>query len=210
MTDYAIRITRSFIELGNSIEAIADKCKKVVLYEHEGSRTHCHLLLVECKVSTDTLKNYFKKTLGVVDKADWSFKVCTEFYNRYITYMSKGKYMYKYQKGFEESFLEEKRNEWVEKVVVESPTATKKVKKEYWRIIEEVRSQLTFTDESGLWGLTRKCNQSNTQIYDLLIAKLEENKIRSADFELKRWLHTIVREYDENLKYNVLKSLDRV
>lgn len=205
--DYAVRITRTYDELGDSVKSIAQKCKQVIVYQHEGSRLHCHLLLVECKVSTDTLKNYFKKTLGVVDKSDWSFKVCNEFTNKYITYMSKGKYKPSFVKGFEENFIEERQKEWVEKKAATIVAAKKKSKVEYWDIILDIRSQLTFKDTSHIWQTT-ECEQSYEQIYDMLIKKLEENKIRAADFELKRWMHTIVRQWDNNLKRNILKSME--
>lgn len=210
MTDYAIRITRTFDEMGTAIERIASKCKKCVVYQHEGSRPHCHLLLVECQVSTDTLKNYLKAQLGVVDKSDWSFKKCQENYDKYITYMSKGIHKWSYQKEFEEKFLEEKRAEWKDKAVEsrsDTTAAKKKAKKDCWEIILEVRSQLSFKDTLGTFGWATYCEQTNEQIYDIMIKKLEENKIRAADYELKRWLHTIVRGHDENLKRNILKSL---
>ena len=206
-SDYVVRITRTYDELRDVIAKIGTKCQKIVAYEHTGSRVHCHLLLVECKVSTDTLKNYVKEKLGVVDKSDWSFKKCTEFYDKYITYMSKGTLQWKYQEGFEEEFLEKKKSEWVVKNEVHVlPSNKKNNKKDYWEIIMEVRSQLTFHNTSGIWE-SRYPVQSNSEIYDMLIKKLEENKIRAADYELKRWFHTIIREYDQNLKKKILDTL---
>ena len=122
--------------------------------------------------------------------------------------MSKGNIQWSFQKGFEDAFLEQKKSEWVEKKVPTSKEGTKK-KKDYWDIIMEIRSELSFVDTSHIWE-SRVCQQSNSEIYDIMTKKLEENKIRAADYELKRWLHTIVREYDRNLKKSVLKSLDTV
>lgn len=114
MSNYAIRITRSYNVLGTVIEKMSGKCKALLAYEHtQSKRVHCHLLLVECQVSTDTLKNYVKAKLGVIDKDDWSFKKCSSDYNRYIIYMSKGNIDPSYNKGYDAAFLQQKKMEWV-------------------------------------------------------------------------------------------------
>lgn len=85
----------------------------MVVYEHtEASRPHIHMLLVGCSVSTDTLKNYIKKELGVISSRDWSFKTAKSDYDNYIKYMSKGYIEPCYNKGFEETYLTDCRLKW--------------------------------------------------------------------------------------------------
>jgi len=93
--NYAIRITASFKELETFVTLIRSQCSSCVIYEHEASRVHIHGFLKDCKVSTDTLKNYVKRALNVTTfpKNDWSFKTIHEggdVDDNFITYMSKG------------------------------------------------------------------------------------------------------------------------
>lgn len=99
----------------------------MVVYEHtDASRIHLHFLVEECTVSTDTLKNYFKKELGVVNSRDWSFKTATKVpivvqetnkysrggFSEYIKYMSKGKHEPVFNKGYEEAYLDFCKSLW--------------------------------------------------------------------------------------------------
>lgn len=166
MAHYAIRITRSYDVLGTVIERMAGKCKALLAYEHTHSkRVHCHLLLVGCEVSTDTLKNYIKAKLGVVDKEDWSFKTCASDYDKYITYMSKGNINPSYIKGYENAFLEQKKNEWV------SPQNTVK-------IVSKKKSQLTKFEIVQLIvdKLPKEESLSDKEIIEVIIQVLKDNK----------------------------------
>lgn len=95
----AIRVSRPYSELVGVFDRIKDACDKYIVYQHDAdeeiARDHVHGLIVGCKVSTDTLKNWVKKELRVsaFPKTDWSF--VTELQgspvnDQFITYMAKG------------------------------------------------------------------------------------------------------------------------
>lgn len=90
---YAVRITLPCEQVQVIGEAWAAYCDQVIAYEHQGTRVHCHLFLLNCNVTTARLKQLANrqergntfwnfKTLPLL-KADW---------DKYITYMSKGVY----------------------------------------------------------------------------------------------------------------------
>jgi len=91
----AIRVSVPFADLDKFCDLIRSQCTSCIIYEHQSSRVHIHGLIKGCKVSTDTLKNYVKRSLAVTSfpKTDWSFKTQFEggdIDDRFITYMSKG------------------------------------------------------------------------------------------------------------------------
>lgn len=101
---YAVRIRRSAEELSGVFLKLMSVCSKVVVYEHpDENNIHCHMLLMECTVSTDSLKNYIKKIIGQVERQDWSFKSGANM--EFISYMSKGKYDAKYVYGVSDTEL---------------------------------------------------------------------------------------------------------
>lgn len=108
--DYFIRITYSYEQLRDSIIAISAKCSSVVVYEHEGKRVHIHALLKDCNVSTDTLKNYVRKSVGCVAKTDWSFNKA--FNDECIIYMSKGKLDPVFVNNYDEIKILEYKSKW--------------------------------------------------------------------------------------------------
>lgn len=118
--NYAIRITNAYQELASFCDQVSNHCDKIVIYEHHANRVHIHGLLVNCKVSTDTLKNYVKRSLSVTSypKSDWSFKTIHEgnpVDDNFIIYMSKGCLQPQFYKGYTIDELELYRNKWVER-----------------------------------------------------------------------------------------------
>lgn len=87
---YAVRITLPYVSMVGICTAWKDHCEQVIAYEHEGTRTHCHLLLINCKVTTQRLK----QLSGREERGNtfWNFKTADDKWDKYITYMSKGKY----------------------------------------------------------------------------------------------------------------------
>lgn len=113
--NYALRLTFGYNELEAFYKKTTDVCSKVIVYEHiDTKRLHCHALLQDCTVSTDTLKNWIKKALGVtkVIPDNWSFKTA-DLNIKYITYMSKGKFDAKLVKGFSPEEIQEYKAAWV-------------------------------------------------------------------------------------------------
>lgn len=120
MSNYKVRLTFPYSEIQAVIEQFGEVSEGIVAYEHkadkEVSRTHVHMLLVGCKMSTDTLKNYVRRKIGSVDRNDWSFERAedtVEGYEKYITYMSKGNLDHSYSKGITDEFLVACRLKWV-------------------------------------------------------------------------------------------------
>lgn len=82
-------------------DKLKDQCESTIWFQHDQdhkvSRTHVHGLVINCKVSTDTLRNWLKTVSTKWERSDWSFK--TEYKlngnkrqvdKHFITYMSKG------------------------------------------------------------------------------------------------------------------------
>lgn len=132
---YAIRVTRSCKELTGFFEKLDRVTDKFTIYQHDVlDNVHIHGLLVNCSVSTDTLKNYIRKDVGNVKSTDWSFKTADDF--NFITYMSKGTLDPVVNKGFTPEELEEYKSKWVTvekkkrnmtqyKLKIENPTQAK-------------------------------------------------------------------------------------
>lgn len=152
MTDYFIRVTATYWLGKEAIAMIAEKCEKVIVYEHNDNpeNVHFHMYLGSCEVSTDTLKNYFKKygIRGGVKGAGWSFKLSRD--SGCITYMSKGRLEPMFVKGFTPEEVDEFKNKWEERepikvngkvqskltfIVKETPIQAKKRKND---LIEEM------------------------------------------------------------------------
>lgn len=117
-----IRISRSFTELNPKEESfitkLAEVCDVLVVYEHEAddeiSRTHIHCYADNPRVSTDTMKNWVKKALGVTKfvKTDWSFPEAQD--EGFITYMSKGHLDPLFIKGITADACTLLKAQWVE------------------------------------------------------------------------------------------------
>lgn len=114
----AIRVTRPCLELKTFLNKLEERCDKMVFYQHDEStrvsRTHIHGLIVNCQVSTDTLKNWIKADVGAVNKTDWSF-VTKDVNEQFITYMTKGVLEPVMVKGYSEEEINKFRSAWVEK-----------------------------------------------------------------------------------------------
>lgn len=117
----AIRLTYAYDTIKEVIEKLKDHCSAIAVYEHQAdeevSRTHIHALVVDCKVSTDTIKNWVRKVIGAVDKNDWSFKTAaknTEEQYGFIVYMTKGVLEPVYSSGYDTALLDQAKSKWVD------------------------------------------------------------------------------------------------
>lgn len=117
----AIRVTRPSLDLLPFYAKLEERCGKFVFFQHDESvqvqRTHVHGLIVDCPVSTDTLKNWIKAAVGPVVKTDWSFvtkdKEGNPVTEQFITYMTKGVLTPAWAKGYSEGEIEKYRSAWV-------------------------------------------------------------------------------------------------
>jgi len=66
-------------------------CDQVIAYNHDETQTdHCHLLVINSRVSTARLKQLARREER--GNQFWNFKAATNPFDKYITYMSKGIY----------------------------------------------------------------------------------------------------------------------
>lgn len=117
--NYAVRITRPYVQVASWVSRVAMVCEKMVVYEHSKnvSRVHIHAHLWGCADTDDTLKNWLSQTLNVkVNKSDISFKQIYKpkgstqsrpIDDGNISYMSKGKYDPVYNKGYSQEEIAE-------------------------------------------------------------------------------------------------------
>jgi len=156
-----IRVSRSYDDLKQFCQKLADACDVCVVYEHEAdasvSRTHIHAFVENPKVSTDTMKNWVKKDLNTKSfpKADWAFTSAND--RGFITYMSNGHLIPKFFKGIEKSELDLLQTAWVSRS--ERPQKTQYVLKNenpeqqrlrQWQMVEEIRKRFTNGDPDTL------------------------------------------------------------
>lgn len=207
----------------------SQQCDYLFVYEHEAdekvNRTHCHLLCLASKRDNKGVKNISTyKKLKLKGNEDHSYKTYDPIYDKehqgewyeYVKYMTKGTLQPKLAFGHNADYIcELSKSKWVDikaPIKEESKEIKKEKKKDYWDVVLEVRAQLTWVEVSDLncyiTGSKKIVpKESYEQIYWLMVKSLEKHKIRAADYELKRWLHTIVRNYSEKLAENICKSL---
>lgn len=116
---YAIRVTKTAESLQMLWKRFTGHCTRIIAYEHpaEGKtkRVHVHFYVEGLDVSTDTVKNWIKKTLTVIDfpKQDWSFK-SADGNLKIITYMSKGRYEPIHNNGFDDELVYQYKSRWLD------------------------------------------------------------------------------------------------
>lgn len=141
----AFRVSEPAERLVSFYDQIKSSSSDLIIYEHKASQIHIHGLIIDCKVSTDTLKNWIKKALGIkaYDKSKWSFK--TEYKDKdnevhpvdynFITYMAKGS-LIPYLTTVSEDIIEKYKNDWIEPQKFHSTEKDPKIT--IWNISQEV------------------------------------------------------------------------
>ena len=124
--DIAIRLTASYEALMSTVSDWSLVSKQLICYEHpEPANVHCHLLLTGVYCLDQHLKDIMWSH-GVTCKGagQLSFKasfktpekkvveISEEAYPKYITYMSKGQYDPKYNKGFSDDKVTSYKQAW--------------------------------------------------------------------------------------------------
>jgi len=126
---YAVRLRASWDAIQTTIGQWALRCDKILCYEHDErhENIHCHLLLEGVSCSIDTLKGDMRQH-GIDLKGAGQLSFKTKFKlrdgtvvnitdankGRYVTYMSKGKYDPKYNKGYEPDWIALQKSHWIE------------------------------------------------------------------------------------------------
>lgn len=111
------RVRASYTSVREAFNQIAIKCERIIVYEHNerADNVHIHFLIEGNQVSTDTIKNYFKR-LGFEpgdNGCNWSFVRATD--RGCITYMSKGTLEPVFIKGYDQEELTSLKTAWVDR-----------------------------------------------------------------------------------------------
>lgn len=219
--NFAFRVHDEFCNV--DLSELYELCDKVAVYQHDAdeevNRTHIHGVCIGCSKKEDTVRKLFK------GKYEYALtfknkKTGGEVNSTYIAYMSKGCYEPVYVKNIsdEEVALGKSLGYKPEKNDKKGSHTDKQLAKKgltHWDIVEYVRSKahkvnvLKQTD-IGLCSVPAYADYG--QIYDLLVSKLEECKIKTHQSDLERWFCTIVRNdasAEAVVKENILKKYSK-
>ena len=126
-SNYAPRITLSYNDVSGIVESWADRCEKLIVYEHEADTkiksTHVHILIIGSSTKDEALRRVAqaKRTdIRMFGNEFWKWAINKEHKDKFvsdpestITYMAKGKLAPKFVKGFTPDEIEERRSMWV-------------------------------------------------------------------------------------------------
>lgn len=179
--DIFARITMSYNDLKTFFESFAQVCEKIVVYEHDTSRKHCHFYAVGCSLKTDAIKVRIKKHLHVTEfnKSNWSFKTAVD--DGCIVYMTKGILDPVFVKGFEGSELCEYRSRWVPKERAVVKDVIKKDTVTQFQMAMEVYDMINETanvSDMNEYDLYRLCVRTAIKICFKYKKGFDDNSIR--------------------------------
>jgi len=194
------RINRPYEELKELFASWQQEADQFLVYEHtpdDGCKNlHCHILALNITSRKKLYDRQIWKALNLSGSANFGFDKYKPGLNT-VAYMSKGIFDPKINKSFDLDFIiEQKKIGYIKDD--KKNKESKKVKKEtYWDVIEAVRSKANVhnvlrKDEFG--HVISVPSYSFDNVYTLLMAELEIKKIRSSEFDLNRWLTTILRQ----------------
>ena len=127
MYSHAPRITLSYAELVPVLQIWSPLCERMAVYEHTADssckRTHCHILIEECKVKDDALRRGLYKALPAEkrkgnDLWSWEHKKWKEshpnqqYNDQMLNYMSKGSIAPSFVKNYSPALIEERKKQW--------------------------------------------------------------------------------------------------
>lgn len=193
---FFVRIHLTKEQLEPAIVSLQGACRQFIAYEHADNpdRIHCHMIISEATVSTDTLKNYISKNCptakrGVGNKF-WSFKSANDLHGA-ITYMSKGKYDPFSVKGFTQDEIDSSKDRWVERtpetskyqtrlqyVVRESPAEAKKRKND---LVKEMIYEINENNVA----------HNSLEIIKIIIRVLNSNNVVFGRYTVRDYFDTI-------------------
>lgn len=186
----ALRVTRSYAGLKSFFEKLSTNCDKLVAYQHdESSRVHVHALVVACKPSTDTLKNWIRTVVGPVEKTDWSF-VTKNVNENFITYMSKGNLAPVCCYGFTNDQIEAYKAAWEHR-----PKSFKQTKLTY--VVKETTEQRKMRQEDMIAEIVKRYselkNPSSKDLIQLIYKVVSiENRNVLGRFKVRDYYDTIM------------------
>lgn len=207
---YAFRITSSYSSLLPFVKRMADVCDVLAVYEHSADvsikRTHIHGYCEGLTVSTDTLKNWVKKALGVktFPKTDWEFaeKISKGVdkgkpVNRNaLVYFHKGKYPILFSKGLSEEEIQEKHK------VSYSPENLVKV--EYKLVKQENPQERKKRHWDLMKDMVKEYEKGNGGYFDyeravrIVVQVLKSNQLLISEYKVKEYVLSIMGHVNES------------
>lgn len=198
MSHLFVRVRMTANQILPIMPKILNVCSQVIAYEHAEKREniHIHMILIDCQVSTDTLKNYIRKT-GLVPVGDskqkgnafWSFKSAYEPLGA-MTYMSKGKHEPFVNKGFTQEVIDECKGKWEER----SPETSTSVKKPSGPTQYEMAMEVV--DLLGPRNDDRHTIELYTEIVKLSIKVHHKYRKGFCEYSLRKVVHTAYTRYE--------------
>ena len=225
MEHYAIRISRPYTDISGVITKASDLSEQSVWYEHPAdedvSRTHVHGLLLCSSIKTDTVKNWIKKELAVTEfsKYDWAFatsfktkdkrdiKITKDNYERYVTYMTKGRFEPVFYKAFTKESIEDCKALWVDykaPTVIHHGEATheKTRRTTTFDMEEEVLNEYMFTYPEEFKNKIIKLQP----LYKMVKDVLKRNRKGRYNLNITRMVESLVSEINEDAQYALMKN----
>lgn len=196
--DLAIRLSRPWSEFVPVVESYANCCDSLIIYEHmadeEINRTHIHMLMLKCNVSTDTLKNYIIKHLGKINKTDWSFKTsygkpAKTVDKGFITYMSKGNLDPVYNKNIEIADIYELKASWVVPNMLKWNVTDGVIRVEGQE--EEKRKTVFELQQECAERIDKNNVVEDEDIYEVISDVMRKNKHRTHMYDMINWFDNV-------------------
>lgn len=197
----AIRLTRSASMLEEFFAKLPNVCDSSVWYEHptdhKVNRTHCHGLIMDCKVSVETLKNWLRLIDNNWKRDNWSFKESYKMHGavkpvdlKFMIYMSKGKYDPVFNHNVSDA--DQYKNAWIEVCKVQQdirdfadPRRTEE-QKTRWEMLQEVKRRLSL----------HSVELTTRMIIETIIDVFHHNRVIVSRFKIRDF-------YDSYMAYEV-------
>lgn len=208
MPNYSARVSLSYEDLSGVFTTWSESCEKMVVYQHDAddevNRTHCHLLMLECKYKTpEALKRQLFNRLSVADKGNsfWSWKADSDI--KFIVYMSKGKLRPVFVKNFSPAELEELRLQWKEPTPKGNLLTEKKEStKTKYDLIEDMMKEINDDDVDG------KCSSYLADYLVRVVLKvLRKNRIVIGRYKVREYRDALLY-YKPNLEQKFLNFVN--
>lgn len=229
MNVYHIVVHRPYANISKTIQRVSEVCDTIAVYEHPANARECshtHWYVSGLTKSVETIKLWLTEEIGQRPKRnEWAFMTQITKGDKKgqpvdidsLTYFHKGQYPCLFSKNISEKTFEEKhavshkpKNEVVSPKGSHTDKQLAKKGLSHWDIIEYVRNKATKEEYLGRDDgmLVHKMRfASYSEVYDILVDKLEELKIKTHQSDLERWFATITRTDQSNpMKYNILQK----
>ena len=203
-----VRISFPFDRIKTALEKVSEQSTAMVVYEHNDKvdNVHVHCLVVDPKISTDTMKNYIRKVVGKVEKTQWSFKKAEDF--SCITYMSKGKLEPVYCVNVPVDEIARLKSLWVNKERSELRKSAKPTQYDLALELYQTLHKSKNTLEEYVGYYTEEVKRYDE--YCTLAVKLHHKyKISFSFFSIDKVIHTAYTMCAENRKTFVQKLQDK-